>query len=436
MKNFTLITLIGFILFMANGITGPVSSLYAESLGASYVAIGMLGTVTSLTAIFFSYVWGQASDRLGQRKVFLTWGLVVLAAAYGLKAIVPSYGFLYLLHFLSGMAHTAYATSSLALMGDLLDDRSRERGRRMGVYRGLASLGFGLMAFISGSVADRLSLRVPFFLAAAFAIMALILALYIQEPTPQRPRETAQLSLRLLWPSLKTSLAGAARAMLAQMSALFSREVKREREAAGTAAPTDAATSPVERGGRLPLAPLLISAFLWSLVTGAVYAVWANYMVGEIGYAPAQMSRLWAMASLSEFPLMIVAGWLSDRIGRLPMLSLGFVAWTLVFLGYLVAPQMPWIMATQLIRGFAYSAFTATAMTYATEVRARGQRGQASGLYHSANGIGAILGSSMGGALTQWLGFRLMIAINAALILGGAVYLAVVAVRHKIQTDR
>jgi MFS family permease len=92
---------------------------------------------------------------------------------------------------------------------------------------------------------------------------------------------------------------------------------------------------------------------------------------------------------------------------------------------------MPWIVLVQLTRGFAYSAFTATAMTYATEVRARAQRGRVSGLYSSAGGIGSILGSSMGGILTQLTNFRTMIGTNAALIFAGAVYLAAVAVRRR-----
>jgi MFS family permease len=194
--------------------------------------------------------------------------------------------------------------------------------------------------------------------------------------------------------------------------------------------PSTARDGPVQ----LPLAPLLISAFLWSLVTGAVYAVWANYMVSRIGYSRTEMARLWAMASLSEFPLMIVAGWLSDRIGRLPMLSLGFVAWTIVFLGYVIVPGMPWIMLVQLTRGFAYSAFTATAMTYATEVRDKASRGRISGLYSSVSGVGSIMGSSLGGGLAQLAGFVIMILTNATLICGGAVYLAVASVRHKARS--
>jgi MFS family permease len=385
MRNLVLLTAITFILFMSRGITGPIGSLYAESLGASYVAIGLLGTVTSLCAILFSTVWGRASDRLGRRKVFLVPSLAVTAVAYGLMAGVPRYEYLFPLHALGAIAQAAYNVASLALMGDLLEGRAGERGRRIGTYRGLGSLGFGLMAFISGSIADRLSLRVPFGLAGSFLAVACLLALWIKDPAPARNRVLGKSPVS-----------------------------------------TDTHAEPAHR---LPIAPLLISAFLWSLSIGAVYAVWANYMVSGLGYSQTALGRLWALASMSELPFMMLAGRLSDRMGRLPMLGLGFLTWSLVFAGYVVAPGMPWIVAIQLVRGFAYSAYAATAMTYATEVRSRSQRGLASGLYGSAEGAGSILGSSMGGTLAQFTGFQAMIGTNAALVFGGAVYLGVEAVR-------
>lgn len=264
----------------------------------------------------------------------------------------------------------------------------------MGVYRGLGSLGFGLMAFVSGSIADWLSLRATFGLASAFVALAFLLSLGVRE-------------------SSSSERHGSTTGPVAD----------RGQPSGGDSAPTARDETQIP----LPLTPLLVSAFLWSLVVGAVYSVWANYMVGEMGYTQAQMARLWALASLSEFPLMILAGWLSDRIGRVPVLSLAFLAWGLVFLGYVFIPTMPWIMLVQLCRGFAYSAFTATAMAYAAEARARAQRGRVSGLYSSSGGFGTILGSSMGGALAQFGGFRAMFGINAALILGGSSYLAVVA---------
>ena len=151
MNDITLMTIIAFILFMSTGVTGPLSSLYAESLGADYVAIGLLGTVRSLAAIVFGYVWGRASDLWGQRKVFLVGSLAALSLSYGLISLAPSYRWLYPLRVLGALAQAGYGTASLALMGDLLERRSKDRGRRMGTFRGLASLGFGLMALISGT---------------------------------------------------------------------------------------------------------------------------------------------------------------------------------------------------------------------------------------------------------------------------------------------
>lgn len=422
MSAYALLTLIGFILFMSRGITGPVSSLYAESLGASYVAIGMLGTVSSLTAVAANTFWGGFLDRLARRKAILVLGLVLLAAGDVLIALAPDYRFLYAWYVLNAVAQAAYGTASLALMGDLLDDRAKARGRRVGAYRGMGSLGFGLMALNAGLVADRLSLRAPFGIAGGLVLTAALIALLIKEPSQPGGRPL----VAELWAALVAMPGTLSRSLRQRITRLPRLAIGKGRRQVSTG----------DVAHLLPLAPLLVSSFLWSLSMGAVYSVWALYMVTEVGYTPTVMSRLWALASLSEFPLMILAGWLSDRTGRLPMLCLGFIAWAMVFIGYIVAPIMPWILGVQLVRGFAFSAFTIGAMAYATEVRGQDQRGRVAGLYGSAGGLGAILGGATGGTLTQWLGFQPMLGISATLILMGAVYVGIAALRLHMRTRR
>lgn len=419
MSNLTRLTIISCIVFMSTGVTNPVLSLYFESLGASYAMIGLLGTVASLATILLSYMWGKASDHFGQRKIFLLIGLLTMSAVNGVIAVVPSYGYLFPLRIIGGAALSAYATSSLALMGDVLERHQETRGRRMGTFRGLSSLGFGVMAFLSGTIADRFSLRTPFAAAAILCFFAFLLAFGVREATPTRVAFSPGNILDFLRSAVVAVPSG-----LRRLKGGFAGAAKENK--------ADSITpDPKSQPASLPLAPLLISAFIWSLVIGAVYAVWANYMVGEVGYSRTNMSRLWSLASTSEFPLMILAGWLSDRLGRLRMLAVGFIAWALVFAGYVLVPGMPWIVFVQLTRGFAYSAFTATAMTYATEVRSRSRRGEVSGLYNAAGGVGSIIGASMGGVQTQLMGFRAMIATNAALISGGAAYLVGVMYRRR-----
>ena len=422
MNRVLLLTIIVFLLSMATGVSNTIDSLYVRSLGASYAAIGILGTVGSLTGLAFSYLWGHLSDRVAQRKRFMVVGLAGLAVSNALTAVVPNYLFLFPLRILGAVAQAAYGTTSLALMGDLIE-RQRGRGKSMGTYRGLASLGFGLMAFISGSIADRAGLGVPYGIGAGLCALACLLSFAIHETQPSKGTAEAQATTPSAAQQLTDGLSEDAPVAVPTQDGSSEERV----QSGGTHRVPG--SSQVER--RLPMMPLLVAAFLWSLVTGAVYAVWANYMVEELSYSRAVMSRLWAMASLSEFPLMILAGWLSDRLGRLPMLSLGFLAWTLVFLGYVGAPVMPWIVVIQLTRGFAYSAYTATAMTYATEVRSQAERGRASGLFSSAGGLGMILGASAGGILTQALGFAPMILTAAMVIFAGAVYLGGCAVRRR-----
>ena len=123
MNSYTRLTLIGFLLFMARGMTGPLSSLYWRSLGASYVVIGLLGTVTSVTSIVFSYIWGKASDSAGQRRLFLIGGLVGLALSFGLLVGATDAALLFPIHAASAIAQTAYNIASLAMMGDWLEHR-------------------------------------------------------------------------------------------------------------------------------------------------------------------------------------------------------------------------------------------------------------------------------------------------------------------------
>lgn len=386
MNSVALLTIISFMVFMSSGVAGPITSLYLESLGANYFIIGVLSTVSSLTTVLSSYLWGRQSDRLANRKLFLTDGLAGSSLVSAAMALIPGYIYAFPLRVVGTVSRAAHSTSSLALIGDLLEVRS-DRGRRMGIYRGLGSLGFASMAFFAGSIADRTSLRVPFAVAAALIALAFLLSLMIQE-VPQTARSGA-----------------------------------------GNDAP--AAVSVPPPGHHLPLSPLLVSVFLWSLAFSSVLAVWPNYMVGQLNYTRTDMSRLWALAAFTEFPMMILAGWLSDRLGRLPVLGLGLLCWSAVFSCYVVFPVYPWILLIQVGRGFAFGAFVGTSMTYATEVTTQAERGRASGLYSATRGLGSVLGGTVGGSLTQFLGFRPMILTCAALVSVGAIYVAAVCLRWR-----
>jgi len=414
MTNLALLTIVGFVLFMSRGIVGPVTSLYAQDMGASLVLLSALGTTTSVFSVFLSYTWGRSSDVKGGRKAFMLIGLGLLAVEALFTAMIPvvspglgiarPYLLLFPTRLIGAVGQTAYSTANLAMLGDLLETRASGRGARMGLVRGSSSLGFGLMAFGAGKLSDMFAINVPFYISAGLLAIAFLLTLRLQEERFVGARRLGRFDWHSAWQSFATRISDA-------WSVISGHDVTLEGEAA-------------TKGPRLPLAPLLIASFLFSLMMGSVYGVWANYMKHEVGFSTTLVSVLWATASTSEFPWMIFTGWLSDRLGRLPMMSLGFLVWALIFVGYVFTPQMPWIVVIQLVRGFAFSAVTASAMTYAAEARGRSQRGQVSGLYDAMGGVGSIVGAAIGGTLAQWRGFHFMFAIAAIAMLAGAVYFA------------
>ncbi|NLX37250.1 MAG: MFS transporter [Chloroflexi bacterium] len=421
MTNLVLLTIIGFILFMSRGVVGPVSSLYAQELGASYVLLSVLGTTTSVFTVIASYMWGRSSDVMGSRKTFMLGGLGVLAVESTLTAMIPVFApllgavqpfvWLFPLRLLGTIGTAAYSTANLAMLGDLLESHASGRGQRMGWVRGSSSAGFGLMAFTAGKIADTFAINIPYYISAALLALAFVLAVALKEERFKREKAAGSFEWHSAW-----------QAFLARF-----------RDAWAVIAGNDDAFDgdTVSTGPKLPLAPLLISSFLFSLMMGSVYEVWANYMKHEAGFTTTVVTMLWATASTSEFPFMILGGWLSDRVGRLPMLSLGFLGWAIVITGYIVVPVMPWIVVIQLIRGLAFSAVTATAMTYAAEARGRSQRGQVAGLYGAMGGVGSILGAAMGGTLTAWVSFHFMFGVATVAMLAGAVYFAVVEWRRR-----
>jgi len=428
-RNYGLLAIISFLLFMSQGALtlGPV---YTRSLGANYAAIGALSMISSLVAVVFAIFWGRTTDLLQRRKGFIAVGLATMAVNAFLTSLVPDYQYLYPLRILGAVATAAYHVASLALMGDILA-QSAGRGWRMGVYRGCGSLGFSITAFAVRYLLQFTSLRGLYRLAGLLLLAAFAAAMLLREDDPagdvSKPRSMGRL-LHEAATATATSVRDAAIRMRATLRGGTGGDVLADERTTKERAAAPRAT--------LPVMPLLVAALLWSFSFTDLNSLWSNYMTESVGYDEGTVSQLWALAAVLELPMMIGAGYLSDRIGRLPMISLSFVGWALVNLGYSLVPGMPWILGIQLLRSFAYSSYAATVMVYATEVRGKAQRGQVSGLQSSAGGIGAILGSAAAGTIAQVAGFGPMIGAMIAVSLGGAAYLGRAAVRERDQVRR
>ena len=157
-------------------------------------------------------------------------------------------------------------------------------------------------------------------------------------------------------------------------------------------------------GVMVPVLPKLIEEFNGGNLHDA------STIVGLFGFS-------WA---LMQFLAQPVAGALSDRYGRRPIVLLSNVGVGLDYLVMALAPSLTVLYIGRLLNGVCSASFS-TASAYITDITPPEKRAARLGLIGAFFGLGFILGPAIGGLLGQY-GLRLPFYASAALSLTNALY--------------
>src|SRR5579883_2583831 len=177
------------------GMVIPILPLYAKTLHASDVAVGVLLATYSMMQLFFAPVWGRLSDRVGRRPVILVSVLGSCLSQLG-YALAGSFAGLVAARALAG-ACGANISAAQAYVADSTDEKSRAAG--MGMLGAAFGLGFVFGPALGGLLAHH-DARLPFFVASALAALNFVLASLILGEPRERGERTA--SRALTWPAL------------------------------------------------------------------------------------------------------------------------------------------------------------------------------------------------------------------------------------------
>jgi DHA1 family tetracycline resistance protein-like MFS transporter len=169
------VNLVGF------GIIIPLLPFYAQTFGASPLAIGLLFAVFSLGQLVAAPVLGDLSDKYGRRPILLL-SLAGTVVSFVMLALAESLTMLFLARILDGLSGGNIATAR-AYVADIT--APKDRARAFGVIGAAFGLGFILGPAIS-AVLSRISYTAPIWAAAGITLVAMALAWFWLPETVHR----------------------------------------------------------------------------------------------------------------------------------------------------------------------------------------------------------------------------------------------------------
>jgi len=165
------------------GIYWPFLSLHLFDLGASYLQVALLDSLSAIMYIA-SRAWGATSDYYGTRKPFILIGTGLSAVPIFLCGLVNSPSPIIALFMLSSFFGSVSFPSILAALTTV-----EEKGRVIGWYSMLSALGWAAGTFSMGFIYESLGVIGVYATAATIiALSALIVAFYPRESRASRDK--------------------------------------------------------------------------------------------------------------------------------------------------------------------------------------------------------------------------------------------------------
>ena len=335
-------------------------------LGAGPAVLGLIEGVAEATSSLAKVAAGWWSDRVRRRKPFVVLGYSVAAVARPLIGVASSWAQVLAIRFSDRLGKGLRTPPRDALLADMTPPK--DRGRAFGLQRAMDNAG----ALVGPILA------------------ALILRFWI--------REERTVFLLALVPGL-----------LAVLLLVLRVPEKRQRP--------DPPPSPLEKSPGLSR-PLRIAIGIFVLFTLANSTdAFLLLRARDCGIPIWQLPLLWAFFNGAKAAVGVPGGALSDRVGRVPTIALGWLIYALSYLGFafVASPLAAWGLF-----GFYALFFAATEgaeRALIADLAGERLRGRAFGAFHGAVGLAALPASILFGLWWKLFGARVAFLAGAGLSL-------------------
>ena len=169
---------------------------------------------------------------------------------------------------------------------------------------------------------------------------------------------------------------------------------------------------------------LLFAASLWGAVAGFVFFVGRSFVMTDLGYDLGALTTAGSIGGALALPVPLLAGWLSDRLGRKRFMAFGFLATTAGLLALSIATTLWHFWAASMLYYLSYAGGP-VASALVTDLIPRESLSRGLALYNTTTWLGGISGCMLTGYATQSVGTTPTLMAGACLPLIAMILLAV-----------
>ena len=355
------------------GIIAPILPLYADTFGASGLAIGFVFAAFSISRALFGPWVGRFSDRIG-RKRFLLIGLGAFTVLSVLYILAETLWQLAAFRFLQGAASVMVTPIAQAYVGDITP-KGRE-GRTINLLYAAMFFGVALGPLLGGQLSARWSYEAAFAVMGGLSLVALLLVWWTVPADHGRRVAEASAPERLV-PMRRILQAASVKGLVAYFAT---------------------------RG-------------FWRQGFSAFYPLFA---VSTLGWTEAEVGTVLSAYFFAGGVLQIPFGYLADRLRRYPQVMIGSLGAPLLLIA-IPFVRSTWAIVTVMFAMGALSAFSrASILAIRTELGRTHGMGTLAGLHGSSFALGQMVGPMAFGAIVDAAGLGVVFPFGSVVGLIGS----------------
>ncbi|ACI19190.1 MFS transporter [Dictyoglomus thermophilum] len=325
-----------------------------EVINFSIGMIGLLSAISSLAGAIFQVYVGYLSDKLGKRKPFILISFVVLIFIYTFVfPYLKTFWSFLIIYFVAGMATSIITTLANVLVMDYAV--SNNTGSHYASVRIWGSIGFLLVMLATGFFPKLVEPKVMFPMIGLIYLLGFIVSVMIKEPP------------------IKSGI-----------SRVDFRSVK-----------------------KLTFRPeirnfLIFYIIYYIALLGASSNV--NLLIRSLGGENRHISFAYSASSFSEIPFMLIWGYLSDKLGRKPILVFTSIILPIRIFLYTLTNN-PWhIILIQLMHSLTFAVIGTIPVVYMNDLVPPEERATAQGLLGMSMALSSTLGPLISGVVADLTG--------------------------------